>query len=418
VLVQPSRVRARTWLSRPLGLSRDNAWLAVSTLLLGASIGFYQYVIPLYVAELGASPDQVGLALAIGNSGGIVGLVVGGAIVNRFAYRPQIVLSWLVSVVSGIAFVAAWSWEIVALGLLLSTLSLIGIPAYNAYIVLARDGQDAAEALTIVYVGFTAGSAITPALGGWIIANAGMRPMFWVSLACVVASTIASAVIRERPREAEASPESIGVRRKERWLVAPLRAYRNALAERSIQRLLLVASGLNLSTFVAVSLLPNYLHARLGLAPATVSALGTGAAIVGVVASLGLARASRQVGAYRALALSELLLVLGFGLTLLAPTLGGWSIVAGSGGFALRGGVQAQQAVARAAVAASASGARLGPSFALLSVVFNAALTMGPALAGPLYTLDPALPLVVGLVVGLPIAVWLLVQRPTSKPTR
>src|SRR6516165_3364931 len=110
LLVQPTHARRRARWSRPLGLSRDNAWLALSTLLYGASVGFYQYVIPLDVAGLGANPDQVGLALAIGNSGAIVGLIVGGVIVNRFAYRPQIILSWLVSVVSGIAFVAAWSW--------------------------------------------------------------------------------------------------------------------------------------------------------------------------------------------------------------------------------------------------------------------------------------------------------------------
>jgi predicted MFS family arabinose efflux permease len=411
VLVQPSRARARSRFSRPLGLSRDNAWLAVSTLLFGASVGFYQYVIPLYVAELGANPDQVGLALAIGNSGGILGLIVGGAIVNRFPYRPQIILSWLVTVAAGVAFVAAWSWEIVALGLLLSTLSLVGIPAYNAYIVLARDGQDTAEALTIVYIGFTAGTAITPALGGWIIASAGMRPMFWASLLCIVLSTIASAVIRERPREEELLTATAKGRGPERWFVAPLRTYGDALAEPSLRGLLLVVSALYLSTFVGVSLLPNYLHDRLGLDPSTVSALGTGAAIVGVVASFGFARAMRRLGAYRALALSEIMLVVGFGLALVAPTFGTVGVVAGGTGFALRGGVQAQQAVARAMIAATAPGARLGPTFALLSIVFNTAITVGPALAGLVYTVDPALPLVVGIVVGLPLALWLFARR-------
>ena len=185
---------------RPLGLSRDNAWLSVSTLLYGASVGFYQYVLPIYISQFGATPDQVGLALAIGNSGGIVGLIVGGAIVNRYDLRAQIILSWLMAAIAGLCFVFAWSWEVVAIGLVLSSLSLFGLPAFSAYIVLARDGQVTIEALTLTNVSFTAGSALTPALGGWIIASTGMRPMFFASLVAIVVSTIAAVAISDRKR--------------------------------------------------------------------------------------------------------------------------------------------------------------------------------------------------------------------------
>jgi hypothetical protein len=141
-----------------------------------------------------------------------------------------------------------------------------------------------------------------------------------------------------------------------------------------------------------------------------VSALGTGAAIVGVVASLVLARSMVRLGGDRALAISEAMLVVGFALSLAAPSLGAWGIVAAGSGFALRGGVQAQQAVARATIATAASGSLLGPTFALLSIIYNSAITVAPALAGLIYTVDPALPLVIGVVVGLPLATWLLVR--------
>jgi predicted MFS family arabinose efflux permease len=255
--------------------------------------------------------------------------------------------------------------------------------------------------------------AVTPALGGWIIAIAGMRAMFLASLACIVASTVAAIVIREWPRATDVASPTADKKGAERWYMTTLHVYREALANRSIQRLFLIVGTLYLSTFVGVSLLPNFLHDRLGLDPSAVSALGTGAAIVGVAASLVLARSMRWLGEDRALAISEAMLVLGFALSLAAPSLGAWGIVAAGSGFALRGGVQAQQAVARAMIASAASGTLLGPTFALLSIIYNTAVTVGPALAGLVYTLDPALPLVVGVVVGVPMAVWLLL-RPRS----
>src|SRR5712692_1995256 len=119
---------------RPFGLSRDNALLALSTLFFGASFGFYQYVMPLFISSLGATPDQVGLALGIGNSGSVVSILVGGLFVERYSYRWQMIVSWAISAVATAMFVVAASWEMVAAALLLSTISLFGIPAFNAYI--------------------------------------------------------------------------------------------------------------------------------------------------------------------------------------------------------------------------------------------------------------------------------------------
>src|SRR5262249_15400065 len=85
-----TRERAPTRGFGPLGLSRDNSFLALGMLPWGATMGFYQYVLPLYLTELGASPDLVGLALAIGNVGSVVAILVGGLLVDRYSRRKQI----------------------------------------------------------------------------------------------------------------------------------------------------------------------------------------------------------------------------------------------------------------------------------------------------------------------------------------
>jgi predicted MFS family arabinose efflux permease len=392
-------------------LSHDNALLALSALLFGASFGFYQYVLPLFIASLGADPDQVGLALAIGNGGSVVGLLVGGVIVNAVGYRPQMIASWVVTVIATGLFVIARSWEMAALALLLTTLSLFAIPAFNAYIVLARDGQEAAEALTVVYVGFTAGQVLTPALGGWIIAASGMPAMFLASLACIVGSTLAVALVRDRASDASSpAPPLEPSRTRRQRAISPLLVYRAPLANRALRQLLMILVASYTATYVAISLLPNYLHDRLGVESSTVGVFGTGAALVGVIASLVLTRRARGRSLYPPLAASQLLLVGGFALELLAPALGGIAFAASALGFAARGGLQAQQALARAMVASVAKDRTIGPAFALQSLVFNATMALGPALAGILYTVDPALPLWFGLAVGAPLTILLIAR--------
>jgi MFS family permease len=405
---------------KPFGLSRDNAWLALSTLLFGASVGFYQYVLPLFLSQLGANPDQVGLGLAVGNAGAIPGLLLGGAIVNRYSLRWQIITSWAVTALGGLLFVLAGSWLVAALALLLTTLALYGLPAYNAYIVLAREKQPTAEALTLVYVSFTVGSAATPALGGWLIAQTGMRAMFSASFVCAVASLLAAVPITERAHYSEVSPTApvssvkvgaLPARRVAAPVLALFRGYADALANLPFRNLMLLLTGMYVLSIVGIALLPNYLHDRLGIEPAAVGALGTGAALVGVIGSLVLVRLGRRVGEYRALALGQLALAAGFILALIAPGLGGLALPVGGAGFALRGSVQAQQAVSRAMVAGVVAREHLGPAFALQSVIYNGSLALGPALAGVLYAQDAALPIAVALVAGLPFLVWLGVSR-------
>jgi predicted MFS family arabinose efflux permease len=395
---------------RPFGLSRDNTLLALSTLLFGASFGFYQYVLPLFIASLGAGPDQVGLALAIGNSGSIVSILVGGLFVERYSYRWQMIVSWAMSALATALFVVAWSWEIVAIALLISTISLFGIPAFNAYIIAARDGQETTDALTTVFVGFTAGQTVTPTLGGWIIATSGMPAMFLASLACMVASTAAVVLVRERPAAVPALVGAGGKPRRGVDLGEPFRAYGAALTNGPFRGLLVLLVVLYTATFTGVSLVPNFLHDRLGVDPSAIGVFGTGAAVVGIVGSLGLARVARRLGFYRTLALAQLMVSGGIGLILLAPGLGSDGVLVGGLGFAARGAIQAQQTLARAMVAGVVRGAGLGPAFALQSTVFNVAMAVGPALAGPLYAADPALPLWVALAVGIPISLWLGVR--------
>jgi predicted MFS family arabinose efflux permease len=392
---------------RPFGLSRDNALLGLAMLSAGGAIGCYQYILPLYASALGANPDQIGLTLAIGNSGAILGILAGGLFVNRFSYRSQICVAWLAYVPASILYVFAQSWETLALASFLDWATLFCIPALNAYIVLACEDESPGQAFTTVYAGITAGGAVTPVLGGILAATWGLRAPFVAALVLAVLSFGCILLIGERkPRrslENDASESGSIIAR----LVRPFQDYRAALQNRAFRSLMLILSVIYLSTFIGVTLLPNYLHDRSGIDASLISAFGSAAAAIAVLASLVTGRLSNSVGIYRTVALTQLFIVGGLFLTVLAPGLGTWTMMVSGIGFALRGGTTAQQSLTRGTIATVVSDASAGPAYALQSLVFWIAQVVGAAVAGVVYALSPELPVVIAVVVGVPTVLLL-----------
>src|SRR5262249_3802286 len=222
---------------------------------------------------------------------------------------------------------------------------------------------------------------------------------------CAVASTVAMLMLHEQPLS-PAAPDRVRPRGLAR-VGAPVRSYLVVLQDHPLRTLLLILAGLNLAGLTGASLVPLYLRDRIGLAPGAVGTMGSGVAVVSIIASLVLGRLSGRVGVSRAMTASESLLLLGFGLLLIAPGLGGLAVGVAAVGFAFRGGVQAMNSLARGAVADAAEGPRPGPGFALPSPPSFGAQTIGPALAGVLYARDARLPLLLAAVAGLVLIVLL-----------
>jgi predicted MFS family arabinose efflux permease len=382
-------------------------------LLAGGAIGCYQYILPLYAAALGTNPDQVGLTLAIGNSGAIVGILAGGLFVNRFSYRGQICWAWLGVVPAYILYVFAQSWEAVALGTFLEWATLFCIPAMNAYIVLACEDESPGQAFTIVYAGITAGTAITPVVGGILAATWGLRAPFVAAVVLEVLSLGCVFLIREhtprRSSETIAGEAGTFIQR----LARPLQDYGAALRNSEFRNLMLILSVIYLSSFIGVSLQPNYLHDRGGIDASLISAFGSAAAAFAVVASLGLGRLSSSIGIDRIVALAQALILFGLVLTVVAAGLGAWLLVVSGIGFALRGGTTAQQSLTRGTIATVVSEASAGPAYAFQSLLFWIAQVVGAAVAGVAYAISPELPVVIAVIVGLPTIV-MMATRPES----
>lgn len=391
-----------------LGMGRDNAVFMLAYVLSGAAGGLYLHVLPLYVESLGASPDQVGLALALGAAGGMAATLAGGAVAERFSYRIQILGAWSLSVGGLAVYAVAPSWQAAIAGMVMLSATNFSVGAVNAYIAAAAGRQRAGVALGNAFTASAVGGLLTPPAAGLIVAGYGFRALFLVAMVLAAGSLAMLTRLSDRrpdPATSGAAPAGRGPR-----------AYAEALGSSRFRELLLALGVLYAASAVGMSLLANYLHDRVGLAPAAVAAFGTGVAAVTVVVTTALTRLAERAGALRCLALAQGLIVLSYGLALLAPGLGALGALVGGVAFAARGIAQTQNALSRGLVAATLPPGASGGGFALQQALFTFAQVVGPLLAGQLYLRDPALPLVVSAGMGMAVILRLATMADPTRP--
>src|SRR5262245_50096289 len=87
-------------------MTRDQLLIYLSTLLWGFGMSLFIYIQPLYIAELGATPPQIGMVLAL--SGLIVPLlhIPIGLWADRHGRRPLIRAGWLLGTLATFAIAA------------------------------------------------------------------------------------------------------------------------------------------------------------------------------------------------------------------------------------------------------------------------------------------------------------------------
>jgi MFS family permease len=397
-----------------LGLGFDNTMIALSLLLWGIGSGLYFYVWPIYVANLGAGPYEVGLLLALGGLSSIGGYVVGGLVEARFNWRTVLLAAWVVGTAAALVYGLADVWWALAPGVFLLNVSGFGDPSLSGYIAAASDRRRVGATFTTVFAGLALGMAVSPAVGGWASAGMGIRPLFFASAALYTLSTLSLLPITPRQHHAPAPDEPRLLRGEGVSYLTPLRigAFRALLA---------VLLALLTTTYLGTSLLPLFLQEQAGLPTSLVGALGSLASLAGVGISLWLGKRSDRRGVDRALALTSILLAGCFGLALLAPTserlgrsaLGALSALV----YVLRGSMTAQSTLARASVLQVLRPPVAGRGFAFQMIAVGIAQTAGPFLAGWLYAADPRLPLIVAALAAVLIAA-VLWSRPLGEVFR
>jgi len=282
-------------LSWSRSLPRDLRLVFFSLFLWTFGLGIYNYVWSLYLTQLNANPEQVGLVSSIGFFAAAISMIPGGILANKYDNRTLLIIGWAMSIPVPILFYFSRNWSDVIPGLIILQLSAFNVPAMNAFISALGDQKRMSSAFGAVYSAFPLGLVLSPAVGSLLLTWLSIRDLFWFTLALWTVSTIILFPLkRQPPRELDSKAPLLELPRSSRELTILAFLFGGAVA----------------FSITSPSFLPLFLQDQLHLTDAQIQLLGTvqslGSAVFAIL--LGRWAATRNPGSTIA---KELMLVAG-----------------------------------------------------------------------------------------------------------
>jgi predicted MFS family arabinose efflux permease len=377
-------------------IGRDNRLLMAALFIWALGEGLWYNLRPLYLDSLGASPAQIGTALAVEGFTRALLPLPAGYLSDRVGPYWVLVGSWVLGIVGVVAIALVTTWQLATLGFMLYAMSAFAIPVISAYALLAIPDRAvpgiAGRTLTSVYASYPAGLIISPMLGGRLADRYGLRTDMWIAMALFVLSLAFVLLLRNmRSAHQAAVPH-------------PLKL----LANRAYLRLAVYYSCTMLLLQISYALLPNYLqNVRLF----SLSAIGIFLSLQGAGTVISNLLAGRSSPAWNYVGVVAMLWV-AVGLLLVDGSRLGVGVA-----MFMMGGYYTTRALAVAGVARVVEESQHGLAFGTLESLFSFAMALAGQGAGLLYdqTASHTLPLVAGLI-GLPIiaGLWFAVRPPRT----
>jgi MFS family permease len=349
----------------PLGINRDLAIVAISTLIWGLGEGLFIFFLPLALQRWNTDALQIGTVLSMIGVTMAAVQVPAGYFSDRFGTRPLIFASLLLGIASAIVMAAARSLPFFVTGLLAyGCTSFISAPM-NSYVTSLRGSWTVQRAVTFRAAAFQVGAIVGPILGGWIANTAGLSIVFWYSAGLFLASTLVMSLARH-PLVLEHQEASI-------HLVSPI-------ANPRFLGLLAVVFFTIIAISVPQQLTSLYLQ---NIHHISIQQIG----IMGTIASIGAAIIMFSLGNLRVstgMFIGQLLLA-GFALLMWQ----GQSVMAYFVGYFFIGGYQLYRSMAMAFSRSLVKVGDTGLAYGLVETGNALAVVFAPLAAGFLYNYRP-----------------------------
>lgn len=171
-------------------LSKDLKLVFTCNLVGSFGDGLYAYLLPVYMSNtLGADSVQIGILYALLSLSAALTLLISGTLADRYDRKKIMIAGWLAWLPVPLIFSTASNWIGMVPGMIMWGFWL-GQPAGTAYIVTAADPSMLTLTFTTMSAAWSIGYIFSPALGGFLSGNIGMKPVFYMafilySLACL-----------------------------------------------------------------------------------------------------------------------------------------------------------------------------------------------------------------------------------------
>ena len=366
-------------------LNRNQRLLLGSYFIWSFGIMLYWHLQPLYIAQLGASPGEIGFVL------GVSGLLVTafyipvGMWADRRGRKPVMIAGWTTGMVSALLMALAPDWRWVIPAQIVFNMANFSMPAANGYTAAScTPGQNVARVFALMFSVSAIGSIISPALGGWLAEVIGLRAVYGIAIGLFGISTLFIFFLDPQPVQATRATAN------PRQLLFNLP--------------FLLQVFFAFYTFFVLELgqvlMPKFLQDVRGLSLSQIGWMGTAAAVS--VAILSLVWSQFPTEKPWAFWLSQMAAIAGLLVWLSFPH-PAFIMFA----YFIYGGERTARSLISARLTRSLTPATVSLGYGFYETALRLSLALAPSAAGFLYTHNPAWPLLVsllGLIVAVPLA--------------
>ncbi|MBI4771391.1 MAG: MFS transporter [Chloroflexi bacterium] len=159
-------------------MTRDYRLVGLSLLFWGLGDGLFLFFQPLYLAQLGAQPVQIGAVLGLAAGALAVSHIPAGYLTDRFGPRGLLVAGWLGGAMAATLMFAAANLFWFSAGLVAYSLTGFVLAPLNRYLTESRGKQTVERALTGISAIYSAGAVLSPMIGGLLAGRLGLRAIY------------------------------------------------------------------------------------------------------------------------------------------------------------------------------------------------------------------------------------------------
>lgn len=379
-------------LGSALGLEHNNRVIFWAMAFNELSIGFYQTLNPLYIQSLGASPGLVGTVIGIQGLVRLVFLAPAGWLADRIPMRTLIAGGRSMTVLGLILYGLAQEWWQLIPAIMVMSIGNVSFPVISKAIADASDDATRTRAFTLIYtVGPSSALLISPLLAGPLAEIVALRAIFFAAAAAAGVSVLFFTRLKPIERAVDAEPGG---------------GYRDVLTYKPV----LIVCGMFMALLLVLTsgftLVPNYLQDVHGVSVSTIGQFGSIFALGSVIMGITVARVRALSQPWNALLFATLLCPVAFLLFYVGGSVWIFAVA-----FLFRGGYLVSWSLIYAALGDVTPERLRSRAFALSELLGGAGFAIAPFVAGALYEVDPALPLLAATAGVVPLAIAMLLVR-------
>jgi MFS family permease len=378
-------------------LNRDLKVLFVSNLFASFGDGLTIYLLPLFIRNLNATPENVGLLYSVLMVASATTIIPGGLLADRYDLKKIMIIGWAVWIPVPILFAFATDWTQLIPAMFFYGVLFSG-PASSAYIVGRAQEDKMASTFSTLAAAWGLGYMFAPTVAGYLTGNVGVQWVFILTAFFYFVTTVMLTLISSQHTKRRALDKEAPAAKKTRLF-----------KRREIIYLSVLFGSVMFFLSLVFPLVPQFLTDVYGYDVAYIGVLGSFTYFGGAVFSMVLGRLGDKYGKTAPISIAMALVALALGIFISVDD----PVILMLASF-LRGASFPMWAFIGATVGAVAPPNSRARWISVVQTVAQTVSILAPYVGGVLYAVTPTTPFIIAVAASLTL-VALTQVRPTKE---